>query len=250
MSAPVMMIRTYVPSTCLAAKASARTASVEGVCRRGPIDSPRCPAARSANGALGNNGWLTESAVKQLLRRELLSTASQPSEAVYEFWVPTTNARADVAMIGARIEGFEIKTERDTLKRLPRQAEAYMRLFDRCHAVLAHRHVENAIKILPPWWGVLVIPSDGGPNLVRAREGDANQRVDPETLVRLLWRDEAYSALCGFGVSPDPRAGRLRLWELLLGLLDLEALKFVVRKALLQRDPARARIPSQRFALT
>jgi hypothetical protein len=230
--------------------ASTQMPSVEDTCRGEPIDSSRCPTARSASRTLRNNASQTESAVRQLLRRELLSTASQPSEAVYEFWVPTTNARADVAVIGTRIDGFEIKTERDTLKRLPRQAEAYMRLFDRCHAVLAHRHVDDAIKILPPWWGVLVIPTDGGPNFVRVREGDANQRVDPQTLVRLLWRDEAYSALCGLGVSPDPRAGRFRLWELLLSLLDLEALKLVVRKALLQRDPARARIPSQRFAVT
>jgi len=199
---------------------------------------------------LSNTASLTERAVRHRLRHELLATASEPSEAVYEFWVPTTNARADIAVIGARIDGFEIKTERDTLKRLPRQAEAYTRLFDRCHAVLAHRHVDNAIKMLPPWWGVLVIAADGAANFVRVREGDPNQGVDPETLVRLLWREEAYAALCGLGVPPDPRAGRYRLWEQLLSLLDLEALKLVVRKALLHRDPARARIPSQRFAIT
>ena len=230
--------------------ASAHTAPVEVVCGWEPVDSSECLTARSAQFTLPNASSQTESAVRQLLRRELLSAASEPSEAVYEFWVPTTNARADVAVIGARIDGFEIKTERDTLKRLPRQAEAYMRLFDRCHAVLAHRHVDDAIKILPPWWGVLAIPTDGGPTFVRVREGNANPAVDPGTLVRLLWRDEAYDALCGLGVSPDPRAGRFRLWELLLSLLDLEALKLVVRMALLQRDPSRARIPSQRFAVT
>ena len=42
---------------------------------------------------------LTQSGVRHLLRHELLATASEPSEAVYEFWVPTTNARADVAVI-------------------------------------------------------------------------------------------------------------------------------------------------------
>jgi len=204
----------------------------------------------SGTGKLSKSAALTQSGVRHLLRHELLSNASEPSEAVYEFWVPTTNARADVAVIGARIDGFEIKTERDTLKRLPRQAEAYVRLFDRCHAVLADRHVDDAIKMLPPWWGVLVIARHGGGNFVRVREGSPNRGVDPETLVRLLWREEAHAALCELGISPDPRAGRFRLWELLLSLLDLEALKVVVRTALLDRDPARARIPSQRFAIT
>jgi hypothetical protein len=180
----------------------------------------------------------------------LLSTASQPSEAVYEFWLPTTNARADVAVIGARIDGFEIKTERDTLKRLPRQTAAYARIFDRCHAVLALRHVDKAMEILPPWWGVLVIETAGMPNFTVVRVADTNHSVDPETLVRLLWRDEVHAALCALGATPDPRAGRRRMWDLLLNVLDLDMLKQVVRHALLHRDPARARIPSQRFAVT
>jgi hypothetical protein len=81
------------------------------------------------------------------------------------------------------------------------------------------------------------------------RPADPNDRVDPETLVRLLWRDEAYAALCELGTPPDPRAGRYRLWEMLLALLDIEGLKQVVREALVVRDASRARIPSQRFAV-
>jgi hypothetical protein len=69
-------------------------------------------------------------------------------------------------------------------------------------------------------------------------------------LVRLLWRDEAHAALCALGVPPDQRAGRFRLWQLLVAMLELDVLKEVVRDALLRRDPARARIPSQRFVVT
>jgi hypothetical protein len=162
--------------------------------------------------------------------------------------VPQSNARADVALIGTTIDGFEIKTERDSLKRLPRQADAYTRVFDRCHVVLAYRHVDRALEILPPWWGVRVI--DDGLTFMTLRPAEPNPSVDPETLVRLLWRDEAYTALCDLGTNPDQCAGRFRLWELLLALLDVEGIKRVVREALLLRDPARARIPSQRFWLT
>ena len=193
---------------------------------------------------------MTEATVRQRLGHEVLSRASEPSEAVYEFWVPRSNARADVALIGASVlEGFEIKTERDTLRRLPRQTTAYARIFDRCHVVLALRHLDRAIEMLPPSWGVLVIESAGTSSFSVVRVADANQSVDPEILVRLLWRDEALAALRALGVQLDPRAGRSRMWELLLALLDLDVLKQVVRHALLQRDPARARIPSQRFAV-
>lgn len=193
---------------------------------------------------------MTEAVVRHSLKQTILATASTPTEAVYEFWVPRTNERADVAVIGDAIEAFEIKTERDTLKRLPRQAEAYARLFDRCHAVLAARHVDSAVDMLPPWWGVLVYRDDGEPSFEVLRDAAINVDVDAETLVRLLWRDEAHAALCALGSPPDLRAGRPRMWDLLLTLLDLEDLKAVVRRTLLHRDPRQARIPSRRFSVS
>jgi hypothetical protein len=193
---------------------------------------------------------LTEAVVRHSLREAVLAAAPPSAEAIYEFWVPQSNERADVVVISTVIEGFEIKTERDTLKRLPRQAEAYARLFDRCHAVLAQRHVDRAMDLLPSWWGVLVIETAGLPNFGIVRAAAQNDTVDAETLVRLLWRGEAHSALCALGTPPDPRAGRVRMWEQLLAGLDLDGLKQVVRHALLLRDPADARIPSRRFAVT
>jgi hypothetical protein len=193
---------------------------------------------------------LTEAVVRESLRNEVLAANPEPSEAVYEFWVPRTHERADVAVIGKTLQGFEIKTERDTLKRLPRQSEAYARLFDRCYTVLALRHVDQALAMLPPWWGVLVIEPRDGLTFGVVRDAGTNDGVDPEILVRLLWREEAYAALCTVGDAPDPRAGRSRLWELLLTVLDLDGLKRAVRNALLRRDPAQARIPSRRFAIS
>lgn len=191
---------------------------------------------------------LTEAVVRDSLRQEVLAAVPR-AEAVYEFWVPRSNERADVAVIGASMDGFEIKTGRDTLKRLPRQAAAYARVFDRCYVVLAERHVEDALDILPAWWGITVIRGDSMPSFERIREAGINHSVDAETLIRLLWRDEVHATLCAFGAPPEPGAGRFRMWEQLLALVDLEALKVAVRGALIQRDPARARIPSQRFSV-
>jgi hypothetical protein len=212
----------------------------------GLLDAPCRPRRPALTAAM-----MTEAVVRHSLREEVLAAAPHSAEAVYEFWVPRSNERADVAVIGSTaIDGFEIKTERDTLKRLPRQAEAYTRLFDRCHAVLAVRHLDKAIEMLPPWWGVPVIGRDDGPTFIPVRNAQINSGVDPETLVRLLWRDEVHAALCGLGAPPDLKAGRFLMWEQLLILLDLDGLKAVVRDALLRRDPSRARIPTQRFAVT
>lgn len=189
---------------------------------------------------------LTEATVRESLSHELLS-ALPCAEAVYEFWVPRSYERADVAVIGPTMDGFEIKTARDTLKRLPRQAAAYARLFDRCCVVLADRHVEEAMEMLPAWWGVMIIRGDTEPGFERVREADVNHDVDPETLVRLLWRDEVHAALCALGAPPPPGTGRFRMWAQLLDLVEVDVLKVAVREALIRRDPAAARISSRRF---
>lgn len=191
---------------------------------------------------------VTEADVRQSLRAEILTSAPPSAEAIYEFWIPQSNERADVAVVGTMLDGFEIKTDRDSLKRLPRQVDAYSRVFDRCHVVLAPRHIDRATEILPPWWGVLVV--DDRMRFLVLRDAEFNAGVDAGTLVRLLWRDEAYAALCNLGCRPDPDAGRFRMWELLVTLLDLEGVKRVVRDLLLRRDSTQARMPSKRFAVT
>lgn len=217
--------------------------------RRTPAHSDRCPAILSAS-----RDWtpkvMTEAAVRHSLREQMLARAPSTAEAIYEFWVPRSHERADVAVIDGGIDGFEIKTERDTLKRLPRQAEAYTRIFDRCHVVLAHRHLDKAMEMLPAWWGVLVIGIDSEPSFTLVREAGTNNGVDPEILVRLLWRDEVHAALCHLGAPPEVGVGRSRMWNQLLALLDLDSLKAIVRESLLRRDSTRARIPSQRFAVS
>lgn len=190
---------------------------------------------------------LTEAVVRESLRHKLLSGLPH-AEAVYELWVPRSYERADVTVIGPTMDGFEIKTGRDTLKRLPRQAAAYARLFDRCYAVLADCHVEEAVGILPAWWGVMVIRGESEPRFERIREADVNHGVDPETLVRLLWKVEVHTALCALGAPPTAGTGRFRMWAQLLDLVELDVLKATVREALIRRDPTSARISSQRFS--
>jgi hypothetical protein len=190
---------------------------------------------------------VTEAAVRDSLREVVLARVPELSEAYYEFWVPRTNERADVAAVGSSFWGFEIKTERDTLSRLPRQVEAYSRLFDRCSVVVAERHLDAALSVVPEWWGAAVILNGRTPPTFRlVRLPRRNQGVDPQTLVRLLWREEVRSILSAFGAELDPRASRASMWQLLLSTIELDGLKDVVRQALLDRDPALARFPSRR----
>ncbi|MGN5375211.1 sce7726 family protein [Sphingomonas hankookensis] len=60
-----------------------------------------------------------------------------------EFTLGSSGVRADLAVFAETSIGFEIKTARDTLRRLPAQMAAYARYFDHAVAIVAPCHVPN-----------------------------------------------------------------------------------------------------------
>jgi hypothetical protein len=189
----------------------------------------------------------SEAVVRDEFRRHVLATTPGVSGTVDEFWVPRSHERADLVLLGQRLDGFEIKTDRDTLRRLPRQVSAYGRIFDRCTAVVACRHLERVIQIVPDWWGITTVARNGRTVFSQVRPAGPNPGVEAETLVRLLWRDEAMATLLELGLTPPETASRASLWRELLLALPLHCLQAAVRAALARRDPGRARIPTRRF---
>lgn len=188
---------------------------------------------------------MREAEVRDRLRIRCLQRDAG-ARTVSEFWVPVSNERVDLAVLGARMTAFEIKTEFDSLRRLPRQAAAYARVFEECSVVLASRHVEKAMQMVPAWWGVLVISPDSTFDQVRPAE--PNPQIDPETLVRLLHRSEAEHAIAVSGLDAGLNPGRFRMWQVLLSELDTDALQEVVRSTLLHRDDLGR--PTDQAALT
>lgn len=61
--------------------------------------------------------------------------------------------RVDVAVINGRMSGYELKSERDTLRRLPAQIDVYSRVLDFATLVVAQKHHDHALPLLPDWWG-------------------------------------------------------------------------------------------------
>ncbi|MHB1571100.1 MAG: sce7726 family protein [Solirubrobacteraceae bacterium] len=190
---------------------------------------------------------MSEAIVRGALRAHVMASVAGARDTLEELWVPRSNERADIALIGRWMDGFEIKTERDTLNRLPRQMVAYGRLFDRCTAVVAERHRHDAAAILPDWWGITTVHVNGAVTFAPVRKAKANPSIDPEVLVRLLWRDEVFNALISLGRTPDRRTTRPRLWAELLRLASPSQLRAAVRNALLTRTCEQAKIPTRRF---
>lgn len=150
--------------------------------------------------------------------------------------------RVDVAIINGALTGFELKSARDTLRRLPNQITVYSQVLDFAELVVAENHVEAATEILPKWWGIRVAFWRGDVvEVERAREPRRNVNVDPYSLAQLLWRDEALDELslrsADRGVRSKPRPA---VWRRLTETVATEELRDVVRNRLKLRSGWRA----------
>jgi len=75
---------------------------------------------------------------------------------VEEMGVWSGTVRIDIAVINGELSGFELKSDRDKLDRLPLQAKVYSKVFDRVTLVVGARHVRKALPLIPEWWSVLI----------------------------------------------------------------------------------------------
>src|ERR1700734_1583037 len=118
-----------------------------------------------------------------------------------EFCVCGGQSRADITVINGQMKAYEIKSERDSLRRLPSQVRHYGRVFDTMTLVTTPRHVRHARSILPRWWGLCLVESTGTALAFRTvRKEGKNPDVDASALVQLVCRDEALELLRLYGL--------------------------------------------------
>lgn len=104
-----------------------------------------------------------------------------------EFTLGSSGVRADLAVFAETSIGFEIKTAKDTLRRLPVQMAAYARYFDHAVAIVAPSHVSNVAP--DALHGGSLWTYDEGGTLRPLIEGEVNAVAD-EALVDLMTQAE------------------------------------------------------------
>ena len=140
-----------------------------------------------------DKGALTEPAIRALVKSRLSRLMPNASNAlvVEEMEVCSGRARVDFAVIGEELIGIEIKGPKDTVARLPRQAQAYSQCFDLMVLVVHESLYAKAKMLIPDWWGVVSGRKEG--DRIRyqfQRLPEKNPDQDIEQLLSLLWRNE------------------------------------------------------------
>lgn len=187
--------------------------------------------------------------VREALRANLRAEhASDPSTVVIEeLGLCERTSRIDVAVVNGSLNGFEIKSARDTLERLPAQARVYSSIFDTVTIVSDSHHLCGVRRLVPMWWGITKARLIGGRvELDPVRKARPNPHVDPYALAQLLWRDEALAALDTRNVSDGVRTKRREaIWLRLAETLTLPELGTLVRETLKTRRGWRDRATGQ-----
>ena len=187
---------------------------------------------------------LGDSEVRPALRSRLLTQHARGTDTVVieELGLCRGQVRVDLAVVNGSLHGFEIKSDRDSLRRLGTQVETYSKVLDRATIVTGLRHLPEVSGTVPTWWGILSIhPSKNGPRFKTVRREGKNPQRDPRALVELLWLDEAIALLerrdATRGVRGKPRPV---VWDRVCENFDVEEIAATV----CSRLKARATTPT------
>jgi hypothetical protein len=140
----------------------------------------------------------TDATIRQAIRSRLAAShAGEDAVIVDELKVSLGSGRLDVAVINGRIDGYEIKSDRDTLDRLTRQSVMFGAVADRMTLVVGQRHLQRSLGMVPDWWSVLLSTTarDGSIRFKTVKRGRLNRSQDKIALIETLERDEIVAIL-------------------------------------------------------
>jgi hypothetical protein len=171
---------------------------------------------------------------------------------VQELGMCRGQVRVDVALVNGAFHGYEIKSDRDSLRRLDRQAEVYGQVLDRATLVTGERHLEHVLATLPSWWGIVIAgasqshPRSEAPTLTTIRAESPNPDRKARALAELLWLQDALQLLDDRQALRGYRSKPCRIvWDRLCEVYSLDEIAAAVRERLKARARRGAAQPSK-----
>lgn len=213
-------------------------------CRTGDERMMAAEDVASVASSSGSIRQVRDTDVREGLKTEVASRmGDQPHLLVPEVDIRwSVPARADALLIANRISGFEIKSDVDSLSRLPRQVSAYGQIVERAYLVVGERHRVKATELVPAWWHIWVATWSDQKVVVReTRRGRLNPTVSPLAVTSFLSRQQLVTELGRLGEKrlSSKSVDDLRL--LLVGRLGSAAVMKVARAGMLDRPDWRRR---------
>ena len=193
---------------------------------------------------------ITEQDIRTFVKARLPRFLQSVSKAflVEEMEVCSGRARIDLAVIGDRLIGIEIKGPQDSVARLPNQVKAYSQCFDNVVLIVHDCLVSKVRSLIPDWWGLIVGRRVDGRIRYRVeRRPDPNPNLNVEKVLSLLWREEIDALLADLlARTPKPRATKKTLRAELLAAVEPLVLHHESLRKLRERAEWRATLLTAR----
>ncbi|MDD2411970.1 MAG: sce7726 family protein [Bacteroidales bacterium] len=189
-----------------------------------------------------------DSMIRVLLRKKLEKKHAKDKHVriIDELGLHHGEARIDIAVVNGVMHGYEIKSDQDTLLRLPEQIKAYNSVFDKMTLVVGKSHLCEAIKMIPDWWGVVAAKVDIKGNVIfnTIRKEENNRDQNQISVAKLLWREEALRILEDMDEAKGLRSKpRDLIYIKLSTVLDQKTLNKKVRETIFFRADWRSESP-------
>lgn len=157
---------------------------------------------------------------------------------------PMGDSRADLLLVtNTKLIGLEIKSDRDTFVRLPRQIKDYERFFDVNYLVVGTYHVEEAIRTVPSHWGIYEVyeQENGGYALECIRSAALSLKDNMEEKLYLLWRNELNQIIRDYRLSGNTLHRKDKMIVKIMKNLSGPVIQSEICRALRTRDYSKYR---------
>ncbi len=180
-----------------------------------------------------------ERSIRESLKRSLVeeSALSHKLLLIEEMSIKNGYSRIDLVTIGDSLCGFEIKSDRDSIRRLAHQVEQYSTILDYAELVVGEKLIKKATEYIPDWWGLrLAVPNKNRIQIEVIRKSQINPNPDPYSISQLLWRRESLTLLSEYiPTSGYSRLGKKAIHEALAKVVPFPLLRMRVIDSLKRR---------------
>ena len=189
---------------------------------------------------------MNDNQIRQSFHNNILNNYHNCSNTLVidELGIKHGKCRADIAVINDHFIGFELRSNKDTLNRLPNQIITYNTIFDYITIIIEKCHQKVIKSMIPNWWGIIICRENNDQIIFnKVRRPKINNYIDSLSIAELLWKNEAIEILLKKGLSNNiSRKPRRILYQYIQNHFNIVELKHIVKNRLQSRTAWRGQI--------
>lgn len=164
---------------------------------------------------------LGDKEIRFALIERLKRASNSPKAILEELRVHNGNAIADVVAVYKDLHCYEIKSDKDSIERVEKQAKYYDLVFRKTTLVTTDKHAARAAKYTPDHWGIVVARiNEGNVSFLPKRKAELSPDFNKQLALLTLWKSELTTLAEPISSSNLTKLSRKTLAELLANKLS------------------------------